>query len=117
MICKYILLVTFLNEPELIFFCTQLNGFKHFYQRLIILFNITHLVANSELFYSTLFLHLHTVKRFQELVHIPKNSIKHQSFVYTQLNGQTALFLTIQFNKSNLFAYRLNVKQFFFTHR
>ena len=27
MICKYILLITVLKEPELIF-CTQLNGFK-----------------------------------------------------------------------------------------
>ena len=28
------------------------------------------------------------------------SSIKHQSFVYTQLNGQTVLFLTIQFSIS-----------------
>ena len=27
---EYILLITFLNEPELISFCTQLNGFKYF---------------------------------------------------------------------------------------
>ena len=26
--CKYILLMTFLNEPELIFFHMQLHGFK-----------------------------------------------------------------------------------------
>ena len=28
MICKHILLITFFNEPELIF-CTQLNGFMY----------------------------------------------------------------------------------------
>ena len=38
MICKYILLITFLNEPELILFCTQLNGFNYFYLIQIILF-------------------------------------------------------------------------------
>ena len=31
MICKHILLIAFLNKPELIFFCTQLNGFKNSY--------------------------------------------------------------------------------------
>ena len=30
----------------------------------------------------------------------PNNSIKHQSFVCTQLNDQTVLFLTIQFSIS-----------------
>ena len=38
-----------------------------------------------------------------------------QSFVYTQLNDQTVLFLTIQFNISHLFTQSLNVKQFCFT--
>ena len=31
MSCKHILSITFLNEPELFFFCTQLEGFKHCY--------------------------------------------------------------------------------------
>ena len=31
---------------------------------------------------------------------ITDNSIKHPSFVYTQLNDQTVLFLTIQFSIS-----------------
>ena len=44
------------------------------------------------------------------------NSIKHQSFVYTQLNDQTVLFLTIQFSISHLFAHSLNVKQFYLAH-
>ena len=43
---------------------------------------------------------LHTVKWFQVLLCITNNSIKHQSFVYAQLNDQTDLFLTIQFNNS-----------------
>ena len=35
---------------------------------------------------------LHTVKGFQVLQCFTNNSIKHQSFVYTQLKDQTALF-------------------------
>ena len=38
------------------------------------------------------------IKWFHALLHITKNSIKYQSFVYTQLNDQTVLFLTIQFD-------------------
>ena len=34
------------------------------------------------------------------MLYIPINSIKHQSFVYTQLKNQTALFLTIQWSIS-----------------
>ena len=34
---------------------------------------------------------------FQVLLYITYNSIKHQAFVYMQLNDQTALFQTIQF--------------------
>ena len=44
---------------------------------------------------------------------ITNNSIKHQSFVYTQLNDQTVLYLKIQFRISLLFALSLNVKQFY----
>ena len=43
---KHILLITFLNESELIFFA-QLNGFKYFYQVEIILFTINYLFAHS----------------------------------------------------------------------
>ena len=60
---------------------------------------------------------LHTVKWFQVLLCITNNSFKHQSFVYTQLNDQTVLFLTIQFSISYLFALGLNVKPFYLTHR
>ena len=37
-----------------------------------------------------------------------KDSIKHQLFVYTQLNDQTELFRTIQFSISYLFTLSLN---------
>ena len=36
------------------------------------------------------------------------NSIKHRSFVYTQLNDRTVLFQTIQSSISHLFAHSLN---------
>ena len=58
MICKYILLITFLNKSKLIL--------------------------------------LQTVKWSQVLLCITNNSIKHQLFVYTQLNDQTVIFQ--QFN-------------------
>ena len=40
MIWKQNLLITFLDKPE-VFFCTQLNGFKYFYQI------VNHLFAQS----------------------------------------------------------------------
>ena len=46
MICKHILLPTFLNKPELIFL-TQLNSFKYFYLTWVILFAINHLFAHN----------------------------------------------------------------------
>ena len=51
---------------------------------------------------------LHTVKCFQVLRCITNNSIKHHSFVYTQLNGQTVLFQAILLTISHLFALSLN---------
>ena len=47
----------------------------------------------------------------------PNNSIKHQSFVYTQLNDRTILFLTIHFSIIHLFVLSLNVKQSYLSHR
>ena len=47
MICKHILLIIFLNEPELIILGTQLNGFKYCYLIQIILFTINNLFAHS----------------------------------------------------------------------
>ena len=49
--------------------------------------------------------------------YLSKNSVKHKSFVYTQLNDQTVLFLTIQFRISHLLGHILNVKQFYLAHR
>ena len=46
---------------------------------------------------------------------ITNNSIKLQSFVYTQLNDQTVLFQAIQFSISHLFTLSFNVKQFYLT--
>ena len=43
---------------------------------------------------------LHTVKWFHVVICVTNNSIKHQSLVYSQLNDQTDLFLTIQFRIS-----------------
>ena len=48
---------------------------------------------------------------------ITNNSIKHQSFVYTQLNDEKVLFQTIQFSISDLFVLGLNVKQFYLTYQ
>ena len=57
-------------------------------------------------------------KLLQILLYISNNSNKHQSFVYPQLNDQIVLFLTIKsFVMSHLFAYSLNIKQFYLTHR
>ena len=41
---------------------------------------------------------------------VTNNSIKHQSFVYIQLNDQTVLFWTIQFSINHSFAHSLNVQ-------
>ena len=41
--------------------------------------------------------------------------IQLKSFVYTQLNDQTIIFLTIWFNVSHLFPLSLNVKKFYLT--
>ena len=61
--------------------------------------------------------HVNKVKWFLVLLCITNNSIKYQSFVYTQLNDQTVLFLTIQFSINHLYTLSLNVKQLYLTHR
>ena len=103
------------------FICMQLNGFKHCYVTLTIQFRYTVKESqvllinpnNSIQHYSF----INPLKLFQVLLCITNNSIKHQSFVYIWLNGQPVLFLSIRFNISHLFAYNLNVKQFYLTHR
>ena len=54
---------------------------------------------------------------FDVLLCISNISIKHQSFVYIQLNDQIVLFLTIYFSIRYFFAVSLNVKQFYSTCR
>ena len=74
MICK-IFLITFLNEPKLIFFDTQVNSFPYFHLIRIILFTTIHLFADS----------------FQ-VFHFKTNiSIKHKLLVYTVLNDQAVI--------------------------
>ena len=46
------------------------------------------------------------------LLGITNNSIKHLSFVYTQLNDQTVLFIIIRFYINPLFVHSLNGNQF-----
>ena len=86
MICKYILLITFLNKPELIF-CTQLNSFKQ-----VLLFSTN----DSSQHYS--FAHSQMVS---SIAIITNSSSIDQTFLYIQLNDQTVLFLTIQFSISH----------------
>ena len=45
------------------------------------------------------------LKWSQVLLCITKNSIKYQSFIFTQLNVKTVLFQTIQFSLSTQFSY------------
>ena len=54
MISKHILEITFLNEPELIFFGTQLNGFTYFYLIQLILFTINYLLNIFKYCYASL---------------------------------------------------------------
>ena len=84
------------------FFCTQLNGFTHFY--LIQIINWL------------LFICLNTIKWFQILWFNTNNSIKHESFVFTHLDDQTVLFQTNNLT-CHFFALSLNVKQFYLTCR
>ena len=64
---------------------------------------VTNIVSN---YYGMLFIQFRpTFKEFQVLLCITYYSIK-QSFVYTQLNDQTVLFLIIQFNASHFFKYQ-----------
>ena len=122
--------ISFLNESHLsclhtgtVIVFTQLNSFNYCYLSLIILFNIDHLFADSEVvtsiaikhlkFYSTFLIRLHAVKWFLVLLYIINNSIKRQPFVYSQLKDQPLRFLTIQFSISYFFTLCLNVKQFY----
>ena len=82
----------------------------------VLLFNTLHSFMHGQMVQSCylilIFQFRHTVKEFLVLLCITNNSIKHQSFVYTQSNGQIVLFLTIQFYNSFVYT-QLNVKQFY----
>ena len=59
---------------------------------------------------------MQTTKWFQILLCFTNTSIKHESFVFTQLNDLTVLFLTIPFSISCLLALSSNVKKFYLAH-
>ena len=71
MLCKQILLITFLKKLNLIFYHIQIVSSKYCYLTLVIQFNTIHMLAS--IMYEC-----------------------YVSFVYTQLNDQTTLFK--QFN-------------------
>ena len=60
--------------------------------------------------YLTIQFSINQFKWFQVLLCITDNSIKHKSFVYTQMIKQ---FNCKQFSRSHLFVLSLNVKQFY----
>ena len=87
------------------FIYTQLNGSKYCYwitndsvdahkEFQVLQFNTNNSIQHHLLY---------TVKWLQVWLFSTNNSIKHQSLVYTQLNDQTVLFLTINFSISHLF--------------
>ena len=55
-------------------------------------------------------------KKNNQSTNQPTNVIRHQSFVYTYLNGERSLFLTIQFSVRHLLVLGLNIKQFYLTN-
>ena len=93
MICKHILLITFLNEPELIF-CTQLSGFKYSY----INQNLT----------SVIYLHTGIVNFSTHLsgfnfYYLTHNYIQYWSFVCTRWSGSNYLTVVIHLNTIHSF--------------
>ena len=105
---------------------TYIKWFVNSFGRYIFKWAWAHSFVHSEMvssisiqhkyFYLRLIICLHTIKWFQIFLYITNNSII-QTFVYTQLNDQTALFQTTQFSASHLFSHSFNVKQFYLTHR
>ena len=74
-----------------------------------VLFQTTQFIISAQSKYQKhfcfkLFSLVNKVKWFQVLLCIINNSIKHQSFIYTQLNVKTVLFQTIQFSLSTQFS-------------
>ena len=95
MICKQILLITFLEELEL-FFAHMVKWFQVF------LCNTNNSI-NYESFVCT---------KINGFMYCDvTETIQLNSHFFTQLNGQTILFLPRLFNVSHLFAHSLNVNQ------
>ena len=81
------------------FICTQSNGSKY-----------CSVISISQF--------RHTVKEFQVLLFNTNNSIQENSFICTQLNGYIHPYLSLTIHlDSHLFTHRLNVRQFYLTHR
>ena len=93
-----IFLITFLNEPELIFW----NTVKWFQ---ILISNMN----NSIYYWSFVCMQLNGFNYC-----FVTATIKHLSLVFTQLNGQTLLFLKIQFNISHLLVHSLKCRTVLF---
>ena len=60
----------------------------------------------SKMFYFKLFSLVEKVKWLQVFLYNIKNSIKHQSFIYSQLNVKTVLLQIIQFIISTQFKFQ-----------
>ena len=71
---------------------TQLNSFSYCNRTLIILFNINHLFADSEVVTSIVF--------------NANNSIQHYSFIFTQTNGSKYCYVI------QIFQFQQTVKEF-----
>ena len=98
MISKHVLKITFLNRSEVVFLQTVSFNFQQFAQShwfKNISFCLYIVKCKNRSFSNNSVKHVNKVKWFHVLLFITNNSIKHQSFVYTQLNNQTVLFLTI----------------------
>ena len=81
MISRQILQITFLYKLILV---TQLKDFTYFYIIQMTLFTINHLFSH--------------ILMLSKSLYITNNSIKRQSFVYTQLNVKIVVFQNIQYN-------------------
>ena len=94
---------------------------RYYYAILILLFRQAFHVSSTPIYYLkfnlTYLICFYIIKWFQILLCFTNNSIKDQSFVNIQLNGETFLFLTVQFNVSDSLVHSFNVKQFNLIHR
>ena len=101
MISKHILLITFLNKLELT--CFHTIKWFHLFQS----------NTNNSIYYQSFVCAQFNVFKYccvsltiQLLLFITKNSIKHQSSVYIQLNDQMVLCQTIKFSINTQFKWQ-----------